>query len=80
MVNADSPEAMGGEWSAGGFQYQQSQQQQSQQQHQQQQQMNLAHHRYPYTSAAAHAQFHESEPNLLDGISWDDLNALLPKK
>ncbi|CAK7223054.1 hypothetical protein SBRCBS47491_005071 [Sporothrix bragantina] len=90
MINADSPESMGGDWSTSGFLHPQSQQPQqqqppqahfqSQQQQQQQQPMNLLNHQYPYATGTSQGQSGEHEPNLLDGISWDDLRALLPKK
>ncbi|KAL1892738.1 hypothetical protein Sste5346_006821 [Sporothrix stenoceras] len=96
MVSADSPENFGGgEWSANIAVHGQTQQPQQaqqplqqqpspaqhhQQQPQPQQHIDLGRHQYPFATTAGHGQYQEQETNLLDGISWDDLNTMLPKK
>ncbi|KIH87627.1 hypothetical protein SPBR_04611 [Sporothrix brasiliensis 5110] len=74
VVNADSPEAFGGEWSATNAMQQQQtqplQQQPSSSQQQQPQHINLGRHQYPYTTTAGLGRFQEQEGNLLDSISW----------
>ena len=66
VVSGDSPEAFGNDWAGGPVM--QLPTHQHIQQHPQQQHVESLRHHFPFPAASR--QYHETEPNLLDGISW----------